>query len=116
MKFILEIELGNEAMRNVVQIAGALIDTSEYLLQHAEPALAYPRPIRDVNGNMVGSYRLAEPASQDILDAWKRVEEKRTEWDGAFASNNVPRITRLCAEYFAMKEAWIKDTLDILRK
>lgn len=60
-KFILEIDLGNDAMDNSADVAKALKDISERL-ERAEYDFAQylVRGISDVNGNYVGSWRVTE--------------------------------------------------------
>jgi len=52
-KFVLEIDLGNDAMKTPADIAQALFKAAEELL-----AGKGSRPIYDLNGNRVGQYQV----------------------------------------------------------
>ena len=52
MKFILEIELGNDAMRSCYHVAKALRDLAKRLKDTGD----MEGKIRDINGNTVGSF------------------------------------------------------------
>jgi hypothetical protein len=56
-KFLLEIDLGNEAMCNDDHIARALADVSERV-QYDGIFYKAPHVIRDANGNLVGKYEV----------------------------------------------------------
>lgn len=60
MRFILTIELGNAAMRTDGHIATALKTVAKSILsyQDREPEIGDGGPIRDVNGNRVGSWHV----------------------------------------------------------
>lgn len=52
MKFVLEIELGNDAMRSCYHVAKALHDITKRLKDTGD----MEGKIRDINGNTVGSF------------------------------------------------------------
>jgi hypothetical protein len=56
-EFVMEIELGNEAMRSPSDVAGALRSVAEKFDGHDDFA-TLAGPIRDVNGNTVGRWYL----------------------------------------------------------
>lgn len=60
MKFILSIELGNEAMTTDGHIARALKDAARSILswQDRVPEVGDSGAIRDVNGNRVGGWHV----------------------------------------------------------
>lgn len=61
MRFVLTINLGNEAMQTASDIARALRDTASKLVQGGYGNLASDGdsgPIRDDNGNRVGSWHV----------------------------------------------------------
>lgn len=68
MKFVLEIELGNEAMKTPLDVSNALylasINLSRLPLHLAFNVGDAPTRIRDANGNTVGRYEVVEGAVQ----------------------------------------------------
>jgi hypothetical protein len=56
MKFTLEIELGNEAMQGSSDVARALRATADRIQGHGHFAGENSAPVRDDNGNTVGSW------------------------------------------------------------
>jgi hypothetical protein len=59
--FTLEIALGNEAMQTRQDVAGALRNVA-YDLEHNPPSREAEGTIRDLNGNTVGTWKLAVSA------------------------------------------------------
>jgi len=57
-KFVLEIVIGNDAMLNNYDIAGALIDVSIKLKERGVVPSDESMIIRDLNGNTVGKYEI----------------------------------------------------------
>lgn len=63
MKFILEINLGNDAMREAQDVGHALERVAERLFGRAgreELGIGDDGPIRDLNGNAVGRWEIIE--------------------------------------------------------
>jgi len=64
MKFTLEIELGNDAMRSYRDIREALSDVSGHIamhkIGHVKPYDGDGRKIMDINGNSVGKWEVTE--------------------------------------------------------
>ena len=63
MKFILEIELGNAAVKETEELHGILDKVSKHIYWYfpsdpEECAKLSPAAILDINGNVVGSYRV----------------------------------------------------------
>ncbi len=56
MRFVLTIELGNEAMSSQDEIALALRAVADRLLHKGAPDVGDRAPIRDANGNTVGMW------------------------------------------------------------
>ncbi len=56
-KFILEIDLGNDAMRCNSDVAGALSKVSKDVVEIGI-GMYGGHPIRDINGNVVGKYEV----------------------------------------------------------
>lgn len=57
-KFILEIDLGNEAMLTPIQIRNALAKTVQQFPYDEPTASTVHGKIRDINGNVVGKYEV----------------------------------------------------------
>jgi hypothetical protein len=55
-KFFVEIDLGNDAMDDTCDIAGAIIQVSGKIMYERGNIDNVPGKIRDVNGNIVGLY------------------------------------------------------------
>ncbi len=60
MRFTLEIELGNEAMRTFDHVADALYGVRQLMQGLDEPDSPCSSIIRDVNGNTVGMWEVVE--------------------------------------------------------
>jgi hypothetical protein len=61
MKFKLEINLGNSAMRDVADLIGALEKVRKHLYHNVENDELKPKlngQVLDVNGNSIGSWRV----------------------------------------------------------
>lgn len=76
MKFALEIELGNDAMQDRFDVAGALERVSHTLA--ASPLPVDTQGIRDLNGATVGRWRFggepkARSPSDRVLDAMREI-------------------------------------------
>jgi hypothetical protein len=60
MKFVLDIELGNDAMQNWSDIAWALYDVARGIRTEAPMIASCGARIKDVNGNTVGSWSIVD--------------------------------------------------------
>lgn len=62
MKFTLEIELGNEEMSTYTDVASALRSTASRLeaVSTGQALGGHSGPIRDANGNTVGTWEVVE--------------------------------------------------------
>jgi hypothetical protein len=58
MKFVLEIEMGNEAMQDSMDVAAALHHVGTTLEMSGLPARGDKRSVHDPNGSTVGTYAL----------------------------------------------------------
>lgn len=59
MKFTLEIELGNEAMQTLADVAKALDNTQHIADADESLTVGQSRGIRDINGNTVGKWQVS---------------------------------------------------------
>jgi len=60
--FMLEIEIGNDAMQSGAEIAAALRSVANEIESIRNPRPTDSRRIRDVNGNLVGGYNFKSDA------------------------------------------------------
>jgi hypothetical protein len=69
MKFVLKIELGNEAMKSRTDIAEALETVASTLSAYPRKSMSGDEgKVRDQNGNTCGSYKFVDDQSEDEED------------------------------------------------
>ena len=78
MRFIVELELGNDGMRHGIHIARALREVASKVSGNiCMDACEYPSEcLRDVNGNTIGSFRQEKGESEKAKPAKKRASRK----------------------------------------
>jgi hypothetical protein len=59
-KFVLEIELGNDAMQTGSDIASAIRRVADHVEEMGTAVVAFKETIRDLNGNSVGYFKVTK--------------------------------------------------------
>jgi len=84
--FTLRIDLGDDAMQTTLDVADALEQVAARLRSHGGWSADESAPIKDVNGNTVGSWSvvgddadspLGDPPTE-LADAWRRFQAGET--------------------------------------